>query len=564
MTEMTGAQAFYEMLVREGVEYIFGNPGTSELPLMDVFAERNEIEYILALHEDSALGIAAGYAEASGKPAVVNLHTNPGLAHALGNLYNAYRAGTPMIITAGQQDTRSLIGEPLLQADMIELAKQHTKWAWEVKAASEIPFALSRAFTLATTAPTAPVFLSLPVNVMEERTEISFPKVTRIGQRIRGDRSQIEAAAKLLAEAQQPVIIAGDGCARSGGVNQLVKLAEMLGAKVHPEVLHSLLDFPTGHHLFVGPLSPAAQQAQAQLAGADVILTVGVYTLAPLVYTGARIIPESAKLIQIDVNERELGKNYSADVAILADPRTAVEELIEVLQPQLVGAIAEKIWRRGRIITDMIADKRAKSAEQVLTPSPDGMISPAQLAREMRLAAAENAIVVDEAVTSTAFVRTLFTINEPDSYFFAKGGSLGYGLPLAVGVKMAHKDRQVICTIGDGSALYSPQALWTAAHYNLGVVFVVFNNTSYLILKGGLLAMKGKSVERGIYTGMDITEPEIDFVKMSESMGVAARRVAELNELRPALDWALRESASQSKPHLLDVMVSSELKSMLR
>jgi benzoylformate decarboxylase len=564
MTEMTGAQAFYEMLVREGVEYIFGNPGTSELPLMDVFAERNEIEYVLALHEDSALGIAAGYAEASGKPAVVNLHTNPGLAHALGNLYNAYRAGTPMIVTAGQQDTRSLIGEPLLQADMVELARQHTKWAWEVKAASEIPFALSRAFTLATTAPTAPVFLSLPVNVMEERAEMDFPRVTRIGQRIRGDRSQIEAAAKLLAEAQQPVIIAGDGCARSGGVTQLVKLAEMLGAKVHPEVLHSLLDFPTGHRLFVGPLSPAAQQAQAQIAGADVVLTVGVYTLAPLVYTGARIIPETAKLIQIDANERELGKNYPAEVAILADPRTAIEELIEVLQPLLVGATAEKIWRRSKIIIDMIADKRAKFAEQVLTPSADGVISPAQLTREMRLAAAENAIIVDEAVTSTAFVRTLFTINEPDSYFFAKGGSLGYGLPLAVGVKMAHKDRQVICTIGDGSTLYSPQALWTAAHYNLGVVFVVFNNTSYLILKGGLLAMKGKSVERGIYTGMDITEPDIDFVKMSESMGVASRRVTELDELRCALDWALTESASQSRPHLLDVMVSSELKSMLR
>lgn len=564
MPILTGAEAFYEMLVREGVEYIFGNPGTSELPLMDVFAARNEIEYILALHEDSALGIAAGYAEASGKPAVVNLHTNPGLAHALGNLYNAYRAGTPMIVTAGQQDTRSLIGEPLLQADMVELARQHSKWAWEVKAATEIPFALARAFTLATTAPTGPVFLSLPVNIMEESAEIAFPQITRIGQRLRGDHSQIDAAAKLLVAAKQPVIIAGDGCARSGGVNELVKLAELLGAKVHPEVLHSLLDFPTGHPLFAGPLSPGAQQAQAQLAGADVILTVGVYTLAPLVYTGARMIPDDAKLIQIDANERELGKNYYAEIAILADPRSAVEELLDALQPLLVGEMAEKVSQRSQIIKGMIAGGRAKFAEQVLTPANDDSISPAQLARAMRVAAAENAIIVDEAVTATAFVRTLFPLNEPDSYFFAKGGSLGYGLPLSVGVKMAHKDRQVICTIGDGSTLYSPQALWTAARYNLGVVFVVFNNTSYLILKGGLLAMQGKSVERGIYTGMDITAPEIDFVKMSESMGVAARHVTALSQLPTALDWALTESANQSKPHLLDVMVSSELRSVLR
>src|SRR5205809_5529582 len=202
MTQMTGAQAFYEMLVRQGVEYIFGNPGTSELPLMDVFAERNEIEYILALHEDSALGIAAGYAEATGKPAVVNLHTNPGLAHALGNLYNVYRAGTPLIVTAGQQDTRSMIDEPLLYADMLQLALQHTKWCWEVHHASEIPAAMARAFKVAQTPPTGPVFLSLPVNVMEERAEIELPPVTRIGARVRGDLAMIKEAAAVLASAK--------------------------------------------------------------------------------------------------------------------------------------------------------------------------------------------------------------------------------------------------------------------------------------------------------------------------------------------------------------------------
>ena len=149
MAEMTGAQAMYALLAREGVRYVFGNPGTTELPLMEMFAERDEITYILALHEDSALGIAAGYADATGLPAVVNLHTNVGLAHALGNLYNAYRAGTPLIVTAGQQATCSLVDEPLLCADMIELARQHTKWAWEVRSAAEIPKALARAFKIA-------------------------------------------------------------------------------------------------------------------------------------------------------------------------------------------------------------------------------------------------------------------------------------------------------------------------------------------------------------------------------------------------------------------------------
>src|SRR3977135_692146 len=162
MPEMTGAEAMFEFMVREGVRYVFGKPGTTELPLMDLFAARDEIKYILALHEDSALGIAAGYAEATGKPAVVNLHTNPALAHALGNLYTVFRAGTPLIVPAAQQDTRSMIYERLLYADMLALARQHTKWCWEVHHASEISIAMARAFQLAQTQPPLPGFCSVP------------------------------------------------------------------------------------------------------------------------------------------------------------------------------------------------------------------------------------------------------------------------------------------------------------------------------------------------------------------------------------------------------------------
>lgn len=564
MPRMTGAKAFFEMLVIQGVRYIFGNPGTSELPLMDVFASRNEIEYFLALHEDTALGIAAGYAEATGKPAVVNLHTNPGLAHALGNLYNAYRAGVPLIVTAGQQDTRSLIGDPLLQANLVEMARQHCKWAWEVKSAAEIPVALARAFTIATTPPTAPVFLSLPVNVMEEETEIEFPEITRISSRQRGDNAAIEAAANLLAQAKQPVIIAGDGCARAGAVPALVTFAELLGARVHPEPLHSLLDFPTGHSLYAGPLSPAAQQMNAQLTGADVIIAIGAYTLAPLVYTGIPMIPAGAKLIQIDVNERELGKNFFAEVAIHADPRSALEELTAMLHRILSDDARARMQKRGEFTASAIADAKEKLLSQAAPPIEGDALSSAYVAREMRAVAANDAIIVDEAVTASGFVRSLFELNEPDSYFFAKGGSLGYGMPLAVGVKLAHPNRQVLCTIGDGTVMYSPQALWSAARYHLGVVFVVFNNSSYLILKGGLLAMQGESVKRGVFTGMDLNEPDIDFIKLSESMGVAARRVVGAEDLRESLRWALQESAEQSKPCLLDVAISREIRSFLR
>ena len=560
MAEMTGAHAMFEVLVREGVRYVFGNPGTTELPLMDLFAARGEIDYVLALHEDSALGMAAGYADATGRAAVVNLHTNPGLAHALGNLYNAYRAGTPLIVTAGQQDTRSMIDEPLLQADMVELARQHTKWAFEVRHASEVGRAMARAFKVAETPPTGPVFLSLPVNVMEERADVTLPPVTRIGSRTRGDQIKIEEAARLIAAARNPVIIAGDRVARSGAVFQVAQLAETIAARVHSEPLNSLFVFPTDHPLYAGALFPNATQARATLEGADVIITIGVNNLVPLVYTGTQMIPESARLIQIDADERELGKNYRAEVAILADPLTAAEDLIAALFHLIDEATKPLISARRQMVESYIKAARAKFAEAAAAAPDDGPMSPGFVAREMRRAVSGSPILVDESVTSTAFVRTLFDLNEPNSYFYAKGGSLGLGLPAAVGVKLAMPDRQVICAVGDGSALYSIQSLWTAARYNLAVKFVIFNNASYMILKGGLAAMKGESVKRGKFVGMDITEPEIDFVRMSESMGVAARRVERPSELRAAFDWSFNADG----PTLLDVAISRDVRSVLR
>jgi len=560
MPQMSGAEAMFEFLVREGVRYVFGNPGTTELPLMDIFAARDEIQYILALHEDSALGIAAGYAEATGKPAVVNLHTNPGLAHALGNLYNVHRTGTPLIVTAGQQDTRSMIDEPLLYADMLELARQHTKWCWEVRHAAEVPTALARAFKIAVTPPTGPVFLSLPVDVMEERAEIELPPVTRIGARIRGDLSKIKEAAALLSQAKNPAIVAGDGCARSGAFNELVKLAETIAARVHSEPLNALLVFPTSHPLFAGPLYPNAKQTRGLLEGVDLILAIGVNNIVPLVYTGTEMIPEGVTMIQIDAGERELGKTFPAAVALLADPKSAIQEITEMLIPFATGPGAEMIERRRELLMAHINTARSKFAANASEANADGPISPAYVAREMRLAAKSDAVLVDESVTSSAFVRTLFTLTEPGTFFYAKGGSLGLALPEAVGVKLAMPDRQVICSVGDGTALYTIQGLWTAARYGLAVKFIVFNNSSYMILKGGLLAFNGAAAERGVFPGMDLTEPEIDFVKMAESMGIAARRVSKASELRAALDWALNEEACT----LLDVSIAREVRSVLR
>ena len=560
MAEMTGAQAMFEIMVREGVRYVFGNPGTTELPLIDLFAARDEIEYVLALHEDSALGMAAGYADATGSAAVVNLHTNPGVAHALANLYNAYRTSTPLIVTAGQQDTRAMIDDPLLCADLLDLTRQHSKWVWEAHHASEVPVVMARAFKIAQTPPTGPVFVSLPVNVMEERAEIELPPITRIGARIRGDRAAIGEAARVLAGAKSPTIVAGDGCARSGALGAIVRLAEALAARVYTEPLNAYLNFPTGHPMYAGALTANARQTRSDLEGSDVLLIIGATNLAPLVYTGVRMIPGDARLIQIDVDADELGKAHAVEVALLGDPRSIVEELIDVLGSVLSGEIEKGIASRRGLLATRIKASRARLMDEALKTDDTGLMSPCYVAREMRLAASSNAVLVDESITSSPCLRAMFELNEPDSYFHAKAGALGMGIPVAIGAKLAMPDRQVLCAVGDGCALYAIQALWSAARYKVAVVFIVFNNTSYMVLKGGLLALGGESVNRGVFTGMDLTEPEIDFVELAESMGVAGRRVSRAGELRPALDWALGESG----PTLLDVRIAREVRSTLR
>jgi benzoylformate decarboxylase len=556
MAELSGAEAFFEAMVREGAGYLFGNPGTTELPLMDLFAAREEVRYILALHEDSAVGMAAGYAEATGKAAVVNLHALPGLAHGLGNLYNAARAGTPLVVTAGQQDSRAMLDEPLLYGDMLPLVRQHTKWSWEVRHAAEVPRAMARAFQIAGTPPTGPVFVSLPVDTLEERAEMEFPAPTRAGSRLRPDPEAIQQAAALLAQAKKPIIIAGDGCARAGAVAALVHLAESLGGCVYTEPLNALLGFPTDHFLYGGPLFADTRWDRLRLDGADVILAAGVKTLVPLVHTGTPLLPPAARLIQIDVDERQLGKNFPAQVAIHADLLSAIEELQETLRPMFQGQLLQRVTERREQIAAVIRQGRETAFQLAEAVPKSSAITPAFVARELRAVAAPDALLVDESVTSTPFVRGMFGVHEPNSYFFAKGGSLGFGLPFAVGVQLARPEKQVICAVGDGSALYSIQALWSAATYRLPVVFVVFNNQGYMILKRGLLTRRGLSAERGVFPGMDIASPEIDFVRMAESMGVAARRVSHPNELRPALDWALRGEADQERrPVLVDVAI---------
>ena len=264
---MSGKRAFLDLLKQEGVEYLFGNPGTTELPLMDAFATENEIRYILGLQEAAVMAMADGYAQASGKLAVVNLHVAPGLGNAMGMLYDAQKAGSPILVTAGQHEQTFTATEPILWADLPTIARPMVKWSAEVTRLVDLPRLLHRAAKTALAPPTGPVFLSLPGDILRGDADLDLLAPTRIAPRTRGDKAAVEAAATLLANAKRPVIMAGDAVAQSHAHAELVELAELLGAPVYTEFVPNTASYPTSHPLFRGSVVPAcagyAQGARA-------------------------------------------------------------------------------------------------------------------------------------------------------------------------------------------------------------------------------------------------------------------------------------------------------------
>ena len=255
MAFLSGKQAFLEILKQEGVEVMFGNPGTTELPLMDGLAREPKIRYILALQEAVAIAMADGYAQASGKLAAVNVHTSPGLGNAMGMLYDAMKAGSPLLLTAGQHDQAMNLTEPILWSELPPVARPYVKWAHEITRLEDLPRAVRRAAKTALAHPTGPVFISLPVDVLNAERELDLLAPTRIAPRTRGDEAAVEAAADLLAKAKRPILIAGDAIAHGDALNEMVEVAELLGAPVYTECVPSTCSFPFTHPLYQGPFA---------------------------------------------------------------------------------------------------------------------------------------------------------------------------------------------------------------------------------------------------------------------------------------------------------------------
>ncbi|MBI4587921.1 MAG: thiamine pyrophosphate-binding protein, partial [Candidatus Rokubacteria bacterium] len=318
---MTAAQRLMETLRGAGVRYLFGNPGTTELTFLDALPDSG-IEYVLALQEATAMAAADGYAQASGKVGVVNLHVAPGVGNGLSILQNACRAKTPLLVTAGQQDSRFLLEDPILSGDLVQMTEQYTKWSYEVRRAEEGPAALRRALTLARTPPSGPVFLSLPMDLVTHVVEDSGAAPPAVATRSLPDPAAVKQAADALASAQAPLIVAGDGVARSGAMSELVELAELIGARVYGEPVYRRTNFPSDHPLWRGGLFPSAPGVRKATDEADCVLIVGATVFTWFLYVPGAPLRPGLTVIQVDDDPREIGKNVAVPLGIVADPRS--------------------------------------------------------------------------------------------------------------------------------------------------------------------------------------------------------------------------------------------------
>ena len=549
---ITGRSAFLTLLKDEGITHLFGNPGTTELPIMHALKDHPDLTYVMAMQESLVVAIADGFSRASGRLVACNVHVAPGLGNAMGSLYNAQFTGTPMILTAGQQEQGHGLMEPLLYGPLVRMAEPLVKWAVEVTRLEDLPRIVRRAAKVATTPPTGPVFISLPGDILNSEAGIELGRSSRVDTRVRPSDEALNTLAARILKAERPVVIAGDEIVKSDALQEAAALAEVLGCPAYqqsaPYGAHFLSESPS----FMGALSRSQPQVRELLSAYDLMIVLGADPLRMSVHSEVAPLPDGLPIVQIGLVEWDLGKNFGAEIALKADVRETLRVLVPALKSkggqalqarskQGIAALSSKNWtaRRATLVGTI-----AKQA----TRSP---IDPDYLTLQMVEAMPENAILVDEGLTSSRQTLALRPHRDRYGYHALASGGIGWGLPASVGVSLANPDRPVVCYSGDGSAMYSIQALWTAAHHKLPLNVVIANNGGYRIIKQRLLSFHGDDN----YVGMDFADPAVDFAGMAKSLGLEAIRITRPEDLKSALAPAFKRPGTK----LIEVVVDGSV-----
>src|SRR3954463_5462686 len=507
---------------------MFGNPGSTELPMLHGFPD--DFDYVLGLQEAVVVGMADGYAQASGKPTLVNLHTAPGVGNAMGAIFKAQANKSPLVITAGEQGRAMItLQANLTDRDATRLPQPFVKWSYEPPRAQDVPLALGRAAHIASLPPRGPAFVSIPMDDWTAEVDdgdVGQAIARSVSGRAAADPELVRSLAERLANAKSPAMVAGPDVDASGGWDAAVALAERqrLPVWATPAPGGGRIGFPEGHPAFQGVLPPAVGPVSEVLKGHDLIVVVGSSVFPYYPNIPGPLLPEGATLVAVTSDDDEAARAPMGD-AIVADPALTLVALL--------GEVDE-------------ADREAPPER----PAPDPVeesdpISGSAAAAALVQVWPEDGILVLESPSSTPAMRNQLRLSKPGSYYFGAGGGLGFGLPAALGVQLAQPDRPVVCVVGEGSAQYAITGFWTAAAYRIPVTFLVLRNEEYAILKWfGML----ESVEGA--PGLDL--PALDVSAAAAAYGVPSRRVADREELTEAL----RTAIGSGGPELVEVQVT--------
>ncbi len=553
MAGKPGRFKIIEQFLADGMTHMFGNPGTVEQGFLDALRDYPDMRYILALQESVAVLMADGYARASQKPALVQLHSSPGIGNGVGALYQAKRGHAPLVVIGGDAGVKYMNMDAQMASDLVAMMAPVTKYATLVTDSRSLLRTLRRAVKIAATPPMGPVYVCLPMDVLDElNDEPVFPSPIP-STRVRPEEALVEEAAELLGKAIKPMIFMGDGVAWSGACRELARVAELLGAEVYGadvgdfnmDYTHPLYQGMTGH-MFGAASLPLTRKG-------DVNLVVGTYMLPEVFPELGDIYAPGAKVIHLDLNAYEIGKNHRVDLGIVCDPKLSLQVLADALETRMSAERKTAAQQRCAEIAKNKQERIDTETAQDDVLSGKVSLSMADFAQELSQQLPENSIIFDEALTSSPALTRYLPPKVPGGYFVTRGGSLGVGIPGALGAKLRHPEKTVIGFTGDGGSMYTIQALWSAARHNIDAKFVICNNGVYKLLEQNIdVYRQERSLEPHDYPeGFGLRHPSIDFAALAQSMGVKALRVKTREEARPAIQQMLAHDG----PFLIDLVL---------
>ena len=543
-----GRDAFLSLLVDEGVTHLFGNPGTTELPIMHALSDHTSLTYVLGLQESVVVAMADGFCRASGKLAACNVHVAPGLGNALGAIYNANLSGSPLIITAGQQEQGHGLMEPLLYGPLVDMARPLVKWATEITRIEDVPRIVRRAAKIALAPPTGPVFLSLPGDILNKSAALDLGQRTRVDAMTYPSDESLRRLSERIMAAEQPVLLAGTEIVRSDALTEAAELAEVLGAPVYQQTVPHGAHFFSEHPAFMGALTRIQDQVRSTLSPYDLMICIGADVLQMSVWSETDPLPPDLPIIQIGLRDWEMGKNYPAEMALRSDVKETLQKLIPKLRElQNTKRAKTNVTALESFTQNNWSTHRRQRRQDISARGDESSIDPDWLMMRIADCIPADAIIVDEGLTTSKNLLHFLPHRDRYSYFGMVSGGIGWGIAAAVGVQLAQPNRRVVAISGDGSAMYSPQALWTAAHLKLPILFLIFNNQGYRILKERLLAFHGNDQ----YIGMNLREPSIDFTGLATSLGMPAKKITETAQFETAFKPAVISDA----PCLFEIML---------